>query len=120
MDGMGMQLLTMAGYQLPELMAAVVALAMLWTSARPGPARNKGLAGAGLILFASVCGLGMSVLQAWMFSSNGTATDLQQFFALMGAVGILLNLMLAAGLVLIVWGLCQATRPGVQSAPAGQ
>ena len=114
MDGMGMQVLTMAGYQLPELIAAVVALAMLWTSARPGSARTKGLIGVGMTLFAAICGLGMSVLQAWMYSSNDTATELQQFFAVMGAVGILLNLLLAVGLVLIAWGLCQASRASAQ------
>jgi hypothetical protein len=115
MDGMGMQVLTMAGYQLPELIAAVVALTMLWTSAGPGPARTKGFIGVGLTLFAGVCGFAMSVLQAWMYSSNGAATDLQRYFALMGIVGILLNLLLAVGLVLIVWGLCQATRSNVQT-----
>jgi hypothetical protein len=117
MDGMGMQLLTMAGYQLPELIAAAVALAMLWTSARPGPARSKGLLGVGMTLFAAICSLGMSVLQAWMYSNSDTATGLQQVFAVMGAVGMLLNLLFAVGLVLIVWGLCQATR---SSAPVPQ
>ncbi|WP_368563084.1 hypothetical protein [Pseudoxanthomonas sp. UTMC 1351] len=110
-----MQVLTLVGYQLPGLIAAVVALAMLWTSARSGPARTKGLIGVGLTLFAAICGLGMSVLQAWMFSGKDTATELQQFFAVMGAVGILLNLLLAAGLVLTAWGLCQATRSGPQA-----
>ena len=116
MGGMGMQVLTMAGYQLPELIAAIVALVMLWTSALPGPARTKGLVGAGLMLLALLCGFGMSVLQAWMYSSNGAATDMQRYFALMGIVGILLNLLLAVGLVLIAWGLCQATRPSARSA----
>jgi hypothetical protein len=118
MEGMGMQILTMAAYQLPELIAAVVALALLWSSARPGPPRNKGLIGIGLILFAIVCSLAMSVLQAWMFSNNGTATDLQQFFAVLGAVGVLVNLVLAVGLVLIVLGLCQATRSDAQAPPS--
>jgi uncharacterized membrane-anchored protein len=113
---MGMQVLTMAGYQLPELIAAIVALVMLLTSALPGPARSKGLVGIGLTLFSLLCGFAMSVLQAWMYASNGAATDMQRYFALMGIVGILLNLLLAVGLVLIVWGLCQATRPGVQTA----
>jgi hypothetical protein len=119
MDGMGMQLLTMAGYQLPDLLGAVVALTMLWTSARPGPARNKGLIGAGLTLFASICRLGMGVVQTWVYSSNGAAMEQQHFFALMGIVGVLLNLLLAVGLVLIVWGLCQATRPNAQAKVQG-
>lgn len=115
MEGMGMQLLTMAGYQLPELIAVVVALALLWTSARPGQARSKGLIGVGLMLFTVVCRFGMSVFQAWTISNSGREmAQLQQIFALMGAAGILLNLLFSVGLVLIVWGLCQATRPLAQ------
>lgn len=114
MDGMGIQLLTMAGYQLPELIAGAVALALLWTSARPGTPRNKGLVGVGLMLFAGICRLGMSVFQTWMISNSGhEMTDLRQFFAMMSVAGILLNLLLSVGLVLIVWGLCQASRSAV-------
>lgn len=111
MDGMGMQLLTMVGYQLPELIAALVALALLWTSAQSGPARSKGIAGVGLVLFSVICRFGVSVLQTWMLQQRDAVLNLQHFFAAMGIAGMLLNVLSAAGLVLIVWGLCQATRP---------
>ena len=111
MDGMGMQLLTMAGYQLPELIAALVALALLWTSAHPGAARTYGMAGIGLVLFAGICRFGMSVLQAWTVSNATVVSDMQHLFAVLGIAGILLNALSAVGLVLTVWGLCRATRP---------
>ncbi|WP_454828269.1 hypothetical protein [Pseudoxanthomonas wuyuanensis] len=111
MDGMGMQLLTMVGYQVPEAIAALVALALLWTSAQPGPARSKGIAGIGLVLFSVICRFAVSVLQTWMLQQRDTVLDMQHFFAAMGIAGMLLNLLSAVGLVLIVWGLCQATRP---------
>jgi predicted flavoprotein YhiN len=98
MDGLGMQLLTMAGYQLPELIAALVALALLWTSAHPGA-------------FAGICRFAMSVLQTWTISNATVVSDMQHLFAVMGIVGMLLNALSAAGLVLIVWGMCRATRP---------
>jgi len=107
---MGMQLLTMAGYQLPELIAALVALALLWTSAQSGPARSKGIAGVGLVLFSGIGRLGMSVLQTWIIQQRDAVLDLQHFFAAMGIAGMLLNALSAVGLVLVVWGLCQATR----------
>jgi hypothetical protein len=111
MDGLGMQLLTMAGYQLPELIAALVALALLWTSAHPGAARTYGMAGVGLVLFAGICRFAMSVLQTWTISNATVVSDMQHLFAVMGIVGMLLNALSAAGLVLIVWGMCRATRP---------
>ncbi len=47
MEGLIPYLLTMLGYQLPGLLAAAGALAMLWSWAPPAPGRQLALAGSG-------------------------------------------------------------------------
>ena len=55
MDGFLTQLLTMLGYQLPELLACVAGVAMLLMWAPAAPGRPLALAGTGLMLAAAAC-----------------------------------------------------------------
>ena len=54
MDSFLIPALTTLGYSFPELLACGIALAMLWTAARPGKPRQLGLIGAGLMLACAV------------------------------------------------------------------
>ena len=103
----------MLGYSFPELLACGIALAMLWTAARPGKARQLGLIGTGMMLACAVLQLGLGLYQAWVTqaANAGTATEIGVFFARLGVVRMLINCVSLAGLVMIVWGLCKATRP---------
>ncbi len=112
MDSFLMPALTTLGYSFPELLACGIALAMLWTRARPGKPRQLGLIGAGLMLACAVLQLGFGLYQAWMIqaANAGAATDISMIFAQLGIVRMLVNCVSLAGLVTIVWALCTATR----------
>ena len=113
MDSFLIPALTTLGYSFPELLACGIALAMLWTAARPGKPRQLGLIGAGLMLGCAVLQLGFGLYQAWVIqaANAGSATDISALFASLGIVRMLVNCVSLAGLVMIVWGLCRATRP---------
>ena len=114
MDGFLTQLLTMLGYQLPELLACVAGLTMLWMWAPAVPGRSLALAGTGLILGAALLRLAMSVGQAWMIqTAEGGYSGMTGTFALFSAGGMLLGVLSSAGLVMLVWGACKA----MQAAP---
>ena len=70
MEGLLISTLTTLGYSLPELLACGIALAMLWTTARPGKPRQLGLIGIGLMLSATLVQLGLSLYQNWMIQSS--------------------------------------------------
>ena len=120
MDSFLVSALTTLGYSFPELLACGIALAMLWTAARPGKPRRLGLTGIGLMLACALLQLALGFYQSWMIqaASTGTATDLGTIFARLGIVRMLVNCVSLAGLVMIVWGLCRATRPGKESRTA--
>ncbi len=107
-----MPALTTLGYAFPELLACGIALAMLWSAARPGKARQFGLIGAGLMLACALLQLALGLFQNWMIqaANNGAATDLSRIFNGLGAVRMLVNCISLAGLLMIVWGLCRATQ----------
>lgn len=113
MDTFLIPALTTLGYSLPELLACGIALAMLWSAARPGKARRLGLIGIGLMLGCAVLQLGLGLYQNWAIHSlaGDSATQLSTIFARLGAVRMLINCVSLAGLVMIAWGLCKATRP---------
>jgi len=112
-DGFLAQRLTMLGYQLPDLLACVAGVAMLamWAPAAPG--RKLALAGAALMLLTTLLRGVMGVWQAWMINN---ATDgyaaLGSAMSLFGAVGMLLGVVSAIGLVMLIWGACQAMQAG--------
>lgn len=108
MDGFLTQLLTMLGYQLPELLACVAGVAMLlWAPAAPG--RSLALAGTGLMLAATVLRGAMSAWQAWLIHSvaDGYAS-ISGMMSLFSAIGMLLGVLSAAGLVMLAWGASKA------------
>ncbi|MEO6519619.1 MAG: hypothetical protein ABIO17_11615 [Pseudoxanthomonas sp.] len=107
-----MPALTTLGYSFPELLAGGIALAMLWSAARPGKARQLGLIGAGLMLTCALLQLALGLFQTWMIqaANNGAATDISRIFSGLGAVRMLVNCTSLAGLLMIVWGLCRATQ----------
>ncbi|MEJ2791461.1 MULTISPECIES: hypothetical protein [unclassified Pseudoxanthomonas] len=109
MDGFLTQLLTMLGYQLPELLACVAGVAMLamWVPAAPG--RKLALAGVALMLVTTLLRVAMSVWQAWLINNTADGyASLSGMMSLFGAFGMLLSVVSAVGLVLLVWGACKA------------
>jgi hypothetical protein len=112
MDSFLIPALTTLGYALPELLACGIALAMLWTSARPGKGRQLGLAGIAVMLACALLQLALGLYQNWMIQSlaGDSATQIGTMLARLGVVRLLVNCVSLAGLVTIVWGLCKATR----------
>ena len=113
MDSFLIPALTTLGYSFPELLACGIALAMLWTAARPGKPRQLGLIGAGLMLACAVLQLALGLYQSWAIqaANGGSAAEIGTLFARLGIVRMLVNCGSLAGLVMIAWGLCRATRP---------
>ena len=107
-----MRMLTTLGYALPELLACAIALALLWSSAQAGRARQLGLWGVGMMLECAVLQLGIGLYQTCMIDGmqGGSASGMSQMFALVGGVRLLVNCVSLGGFVLVVWALCQATR----------
>ena len=122
MDSFLIPALTTLGYSFPELLACGIALAMLWTAARPGKPRQLGLIGAGLMLACAVLQLGLGLYQSWVIqaANAGAATEISTIFARLDIVRMLVNCVSLAGLVTIVWGLCGATRveSGIRLGPS--
>ena len=112
MDSFLVSALTTFGYSLPELLTCGIALALLWTAARPGKPRQLGLIGAGMMLACAVLQLALGLYQAWVIqaANTGVAADISATFARLGIVRMLVNCVSLAGLVMIAWGLCRATR----------
>lgn len=105
------QWLNLLAYSLPELFGLGIAIALLATSARPGPARRLGLIGVGAMSIAAIIGLGMNIYQTVMLASMaGDHESMQRMFVFLGAIRIALNLVSMGGLLAVVWALCGATR----------
>jgi hypothetical protein len=115
MDSFLITAFTTLGYSFPELLACGIALAMLWGAARPGKPRQLGLIGTGLMLACAVLQLALGLYQNWVVYSlaGDSATQIGAIFARLGAVRMLINCVSLAGLVMIAWGLCKATRVDV-------
>lgn len=109
--GSMLQWVTLLAYSLPELFGLGIALALLTTTARPGPARRIGLIGIGAMLGVSLLGLGLGVYQQILIANAaGDHVSIQRMFSILSAVRIALNLVSMGGLLAVVWGLCSATR----------
>lgn len=105
MDAFATQLLTLLGYQLPDLLACIAGLAMLWMWAPPAPGRSLAIAGMGVLLGSALLRLLLSVVQAWMIHhADGGYASLSGTFALFSAISMLLGVVSAAGLVMLAWG----------------
>lgn len=99
MDGFLTQLLTMLGYQLPELLACVAGVAMLLMWAPAAPGRPLALAGTGLMLAAAVLRGAMSAWQAWLIHSAADGyASISGMMSLFGVVGGDRGAFLRAGL----------------------
>lgn len=107
-----MQVLVSLGYALPELLACGIAIAMLWSGAQAGRARSLGLWGICVMLACAFLQLGLGLYQALMISQlqGDSASDPSRMFALLGSVRLVLNCAWLAGVLLVVQGLCLATR----------
>ena len=109
--GSMVQWVTLLAYSLPELFGLGIALALLTTTARPGPARRLGLIGIGAMLGVSLLGLGLGIYQQILIANAaGDHVSIQRMFSILSAVRIALNLVSLGGLLAVVWGLCTATR----------
>ena len=109
MDGFLTQVLNMLGYQLPELLACVAGVAMLtmWTPTVPG--RKLALAGTAVMLVVTLMRGAMSVWQAWLINNAADGyASISGMMTLFGALGMLLSVVSAVGLVMLVWGACKA------------
>ena len=115
MEAMLLPVLTTLGYSLPELLACGIALAMLWTAARPGKPRRLGLIGIGLILAGALLQQLLGLYQEWMMRASITdsALEISHAFSRLGILRMLINCVSLGGLLTVVWGLCGATRVGV-------
>jgi hypothetical protein len=98
--------LSLLSYSLPELFALGVAIVLLLTSARPGPSRQLGLIGIGVMLGASCAGLALSLLQGFSLSGGG---GMSSAFTVLRT---LINVCSLGGLLCVVWALCRATQAG--------
>ena len=109
-----MSWLMLPGYSLPELIGLGIALTLLYTQARPGAARRLGAIGLGVMLAALLLGIGASVFQQLWLSglADPDPTRLGRFYAVLGVVRIVIGLVSMAGLIIVVQGLCRATRDG--------
>lgn len=106
-----MQWLNLLAYSLPELFGLGIAIALLATGARPGPARRLGLIGVGTMSIAAIVGLGMNIYQQIAVAGMaGGHESMQRTFVFLGAIRIALNLVSMGGLLAVVWALCRATR----------
>lgn len=109
--GSMVQWLTLLAYSLPELFGLGIALALLTTTARPGPARRLGLIGIGAMLCVSLLGLGLGIYQQILIANAaGDHVSIQRMFSILSAARIMLNLVSMGGVLTVVWGLCTATR----------
>lgn len=105
------QWLSLFAYAVPQLFAMGIALALLTTSARPGPARRLGLIGICTMLAVAVLSLGLSLYQQNVLANMGSDhASIQRMFSIIGATHVVFNLVSMGGLLAVVWGLCGATR----------
>lgn len=105
------QWLNLLAYSLPELFGLGIAIALLATSARPGPARRLGLIGVGTMAIAAIAGLGLGIYQQIMLANMASDHEsIQRMFSILSAIRIALNLVSMGGLLAVVWALCGATR----------
>lgn len=105
------QWLTLLAYSLPELFGLGIAIALLATNARPGPARRLGLIGIGTMSLAVIAGLGLNIYQQIMLANMaGEHASIPRMFAVLGAIRVALNVVSMGGLLALVWALCTATR----------
>ncbi len=112
MQGFLTQALTMLAYQLPELIACSLVLALLRIRTRAGaPGRRLALGGALLMLFTALLRLVLTLAQAWTLANmagGNMVGDISTLLAVASGVAVLLAVLSAVGLGLLGWGAAQA------------
>lgn len=111
MQGFLTQALTMLAYQLPELIACSLVLALLRIRTRAGAAgRTLATTGALLMLVAALLRLALTLGQSWIIANmaDGGMGDIGTSLAVASTVAVLLAVLSAVGLGLLGWGATQA------------
>lgn len=111
MDALAIQLLTIAAYHLPHLLACAAAVALLWAWAQPSPGRALALWGAGLLFGSALLQLALSLFQAnhiHRMTESGASPG--SLFAIISAANLLTSVIGSVGLVLLAWGASKAMR----------
>ncbi len=109
------QILTVLAYQLPELLAASLVLALLRIHTRADtPGRKLAMAGTLLVLVTGVLRLGVGVGQTWMLTRvMATLQDsVATWLAIYSALMMLLSVVSAVGVGLLGWGAVKAMAGG--------
>ncbi|MBD9368489.1 hypothetical protein [Xanthomonas sp. XNM01] len=105
MDAYLPYLLTMLGHLLPQLLATIAVLVLLWSWAPVAPGRAHALAGASIMVAACVLRGIAAGIQAWLTFGTASAMALMPLLA---GVNILFSVMEAVGVVLLGWGAVKA------------
>lgn len=111
MDGMITQALSILAYQLPELLAASLVLALLRIRSRAGtPGRKLAVAGTAIVLVAALLRLVVGFGQAWLLSRGlgSMPESVPTYLMLYSGLMLLLSVASAVGLGLLGWGALQA------------
>ncbi len=114
MDALAIQLLTVAAYHLPHLLACAAALALLWVWAQPSPGRALAFWGAGLLFGSALLQLALSLFQAahiHRMTESGAAPG--SIFTIISMANVLVGVVASVGLVLLAWGASKAMRTRV-------
>ncbi len=109
------QILTVLAYQLPELLAASLVLALLRIRTRAGtPGRRLAVAGVALVLVTGLLRLGVGVGQTWMLTNAMTTMpdSVGTWLAVYSALMLLLSVVSAVGLGMLGWGAIKAMTAG--------
>lgn len=114
MDSFSTILFTLTAY-MPDLIGLGIALIMLLGSARPGVARRNAVVGVVIMVISTMARMGLTFYQNSIFASGAATGDVAGMLNLFMALHVALNLITIAGLLMVVWALCRATRANTAS-----
>lgn len=109
MDSFSTILFTLTAY-MPDLIGLGIALIMLLGSAKPGRERRNAVVGVTIMVVSTLARMGLTFYQNSIFASGAATSDVAGMLNLFMAVHTALNLITIAGLLMVVWALCRATR----------
>lgn len=112
MDGMQqlLQYATSLAFVLPNIVACTVGAILLSNSARPGAARSRGFTGIALLAVAIVMHLALDIWRFVLLSHAGDYSRIEVQFRWLSAGSFVAVCVGAAGLLVVIMALCQATR----------
>ena len=94
----------------PDLLGLAIALTMLLGMAHKGRDRRLGVIGIVVMLLSTVTRLGLTILQNAMLASETSSNAIGSNLALFSTVHLALNIIGVFGMLLLVYGLCRATK----------